>query len=166
MRSQVRWSAFIITATVCACGGSNPPVTVVGPAADIRALGGSWFGDYASSLTGRTGTIVFELQAGGDSAWGRVVMTARGAAGHMMPWQNPRGPILTSTELTIRFVRVANDQVSGSLMPYADPVTGEPRYTVFEGRVVADTISGTFSTRPPASPGEPTGQWRVVRDRP
>jgi hypothetical protein len=159
-------SAVVLTAAlVIGCAGTNPPVTVVGPAADLRALSGNWFGDYSSVITGRTGTIVFELQAGSDSAWGRVVMTPRGAAGPIMPWQNPRGPLPAPKELTIRFVRVVNDQVSGSLTTYADPVSGEPLFTVFQGRLVGDTITGTYSTKPTAGPGDQTGRWRVVRDR-
>lgn len=162
MQAQIKWKALVAITALGACGGNPPPVTVLGRTADIRGLIGSWVGDYSSPLTGRSGTIVFELQAGGDSAWGHVVMTARGAAGPLMPWQNPRAPTMTATELTIRFVRVVNDEVSGSLTPYADPTTGEPRYTVFEGRLVGDTIAGTYTTRP-AGPGEPTGRWRVER---
>lgn len=166
MRPQGTWCGFVFLVQLAGCGGTNPPVTVVGPAADLRALSGSWLGDYSSVLTGRTGTIVFELQAGGDSAWGRVVMTPGGAAGPITPWQNPRGPLPAPTALTIRFVRVVNDQVSGSLTPYADPVSGEPLFTVFQGLVVGDTITGTYATRPTAGPGDQTGRWRVVRDRP
>lgn len=165
MRSRVKWSTLVLGAVqLAACGGANRAVTVVGPAADVQALAGNWFGEYSSPLTGRTGTIVFELQAGGDSAWGRVVMTPRGAAGPVLPWQNPRGTMPAPAELTIHFVHVANDRVSGSLTPYADPVSGEPRYTVFEGSIAGDTVAGTYTTRPSA--GEPTGRWRVVRDRP
>jgi hypothetical protein len=84
----------------------------------------------------------------------------------MMPWQNPRGTMPVPTELTIRFVHVASDQISGSLTPYADPVSGEPLYTVFVGRLVGDTISGTYTTRPSSGSSQPTGRWQVVRDRP
>lgn len=168
MRSHLQWSALVLAAVqLTACGGTNPPVTVVGPEADVRALSGNWFGEYASPLTGRSGTIVFALEAGADSAWGRVVMTPSGAAGPVRPWQNPRGAVAMPrpTELSIRFVHIAGGRVSGSLTPYADPATGEPRYTVFEGRMVADTIAGTYTSRP--SVGDPpTGRWRVVRDRP
>lgn len=166
MRSAVKGISFLVVWALTACGGNAPPVTVVGAAADLRALSGNWFGDYSSSLTGRTGTIVFQLQSGGDSAWGHVVMTPRGAAGPVVPWQNPRATAPAPRELTIRFVRVGNGQVSGSLTPYGDPMTGEPLYTVFEGRVAGDTISGTYTTRPATGGGVPTGRWQVVRDRP
>lgn len=163
MRSRVKWIPLLTVAAFAGCGGHNPPVTVVGAAADLRTLTGAWFGDYSSPLTGRTGSIVFELQSNPDSAFGRVVMTPHGAAGPIEPWRNPRGPLPAPTELTIRFVRVANGRVSGSLTPYADPATGEPLFTVFEGRVTGDTIEGTYTTRPGSN--EPTGRWQVVRDR-
>lgn len=169
MRHPRGWQTlgFMVAALQLACGGSNPPVTVVGPAADIRSLTGNWFGDYWSPYTGRSGTITFELAAAIDSAWGRVVMTPRGAAGPLEAWRGTRFPqAYVSTELTIRFIRVAGSQVTGSLTPYADPATGEPLFTVFEGQVAGDTIAGTYTTRPVSGSDGPTGRWRVVRDRP
>ena len=74
------------------CGGSTPPVTVVGTASDIQALSGTWYGDYSSPITGRSGSILFELRAAGDSAFGRVVMTPHGATGALAPWRDARMP--------------------------------------------------------------------------
>lgn len=149
-----------------ACGGANPPVTVVGAAPDLRTLSGTWVGEYASPLTGRNGSIVFELAAGGDSAWGRVIMTPRGAAGPLEAWRDPRAGLPgVPTDLTIRFVRVRGDQVTGALTPYPDPRSGDPLFTVFEGRATADTIAGTFTTRPVPGSDRPTGWWRAVRER-
>jgi hypothetical protein len=148
------------------CGGSTPPVTVVGTASDIQALSGTWYGDYSSPITGRSGSILFELRAAGDSAFGRVVMTPHGATGALAPWRDARMPQSTApTELTIRFVRITNERITGSLTPYADPSSGEPLFTVFEGQAAGDTISGTFTTRSGPGPDHPTGQWRVVRSR-
>ena len=166
-RSRAPILASLLTALLASCGGSRPPVTVVGPASDIRALAGAWFGDYSSPITGRTGSIVFELRAAGDSAFGHVVITPRGAPGPLAPWRDNRIPQSSApTELTIRFVRISGGRVTGSLTPYADPSTGEPLFTAFEGRMAGDTISGTYTTRPGSGPDTPTGQWRVVLSRP
>lgn len=158
----------VLAAVLASCGGTAPPVTVVGPARDLQALAGTWFGDYASPVTGRTGSILFELRANTDSAFGSVVMTPRGAPGPLAPWRDPRTPQSSAppTQLTIRFVRVTGGHVTGSLTPYADPVSGEPLSTAFEGQMAGDTISGTFTTRPGGGADTPTGRWRVVRSRP
>lgn len=159
--------AFVALFSAWSCSGSAPPVTIVGAALDIRALSGSWVGDYASAVTGRSGTVSFELRATDDSAFGSVVMTPKGATGPLRPWQDPR-MIKTQVpvELKIRFVRVKNKMVSGALAPYGDPSTGEPSYTSFEGEIVADTITGIFTTRPISGAAQgPTGTWRVERTR-
>ena len=159
----------LVAMTLTACGGNAPPVRVVGPATDVRAIAGTWVGDYSSAVTGRTGVISFTLRADGDSAFGDVLMTPNGARGPLRPWQDPRqpSPLAAPRELGIRFVRVAGDRVSGSLTPYADPETGARLFTSFEGQVVGDTISGTYTTRRTReAENSPTGRWRVVRERP
>lgn len=153
--------------TGASCMGGASPVTVVGAQSDLGALAGTWFGEYSSILTGRSGTISFALRASDDSAFGSVVMTPKGAPGPLRPWQDPslterQGPI----ELTISFVRITNRRITGALAPYADPASHEPLHTTFEGEVTADTIVGTFTTRPFSSSSEgPTGTWRVQRTK-
>ncbi|HEV2291470.1 MAG TPA: hypothetical protein VGR60_06505 [Gemmatimonadales bacterium] len=152
---------------LAACGTRNPPVAVAGPVREIAALVGDWDGTYASPVTGRTGTISFTLAAGGDSAFGAVTMIPTGLGHPLRPWQspNPTGVQARSAELlTIRFVRLTAGRVRGALLPYADPETGAPAHTRFEGTVVGDTVEGTFTTRyDGSSPSSPTGTWRVVR---
>lgn len=156
---------MIVLFTVASCMGGAPPVTVVGAEPDLRALSGAWFGEYSSVLTGRRGTIWFELRATDDSAFGSVVMTPKGAPGPLRPWQDPsltKGQL--PIELTISFVRISNSRITGALAPYADPASGEPLHTTFEGEIAGDTIAGTFTTRPLSGSSEgPTGTWRVQR---
>lgn len=168
---SLRTAEFLITAllslSAASCLGSAPPVTIVGAVPDLRALSGTWFGEYSSVLTGRSGTISFELRATDDSAFGSVVMMPKGATGPLRPWQDPRmtkGQV--PIELTISFVRITNGQITGALAPYADPASREPLHTTFEGKVTADTIVGTFTTRPGSSSSEgPTGTWSVQRTK-
>jgi hypothetical protein len=165
--TQLGILAIVAVITSSSCTVGVPPVTVVGTVPDLRALSGSWIGDYSSAVTGRSGTVSFELRATDDSAFGSVVMTPKGAIGPLRPWQDPRlinaqVPI----ELTIRFVRITARRISGALAPYADPSSGEPLHTTFEGEIVADTISGTYTTRPLSGASDgPTGTWRVQRTR-
>jgi len=164
---QLGMVAVVAFFSVTSCMGSAPPVSVVGAAPDLQALSGSWFGDYSSVVTGRSGTVSFELRATDDSAFGSVVMTPKGGAGPLRPWQDPRlTKAQVPTELTIRFVRITDHRITGALAPYPDPSSGEPLYTTFEGQIVDDTISGTFTTRPTSRSAEaPTGSWRVQRRR-
>ncbi|HXH63320.1 MAG TPA: hypothetical protein VNG95_03995 [Gemmatimonadales bacterium] len=152
-----------------ACAANRPPVAVAGAPQDVAQLAGEWVGDYSSAVTGRNGTISFTLSAAGDSAVGAVVMVPAGYGRPLAPWNDPArlnaGPPPTTQVLSIRFVRVRGGRVNGSLDPYADPQTGTRLTTTFVGTLVADTIVGTYATRPSAVGDEATGRWRVVRSR-
>lgn len=152
-------------AAACASGGGMPAVEVVGSGA--RALAGAWAGEYSSGATGRSGSIQFDLSAGGDTAHGSVLMIPRGAG---MPLRRapseaaqaesaPRTP----QDLTIRFVRVAEGRVSGVLDPYTDPDCGCTLSTTFEGEVRGDRIEGTFTSRGSRMHGPVTGTWSARR---
>ena len=67
-------------------------------------------------------------------------------------------PVLTS-----QFVRAADDQVSGVLDPYDDPSCRCPVRTEFIGRLVGDTLSGTYQTIQVTGGRSTAGRWRVVR---
>ncbi len=162
-RSAVIAAAVLLTG----CAANRPPVAVAGTPQDIAQLAGEWTGDYSSAVTGRNGTISFTLSATGDSAVGAVVMIPAGYGRPLAPWNDPARPNtatpLAAQVLSIRFVRVRGGRVSGSLDPYADPQTGARLFTTFVGAIVADTIAGTYTTRPSAAGDEATGRWRVVR---
>ena len=67
-----RVSLFVATALLGAsCTWQGTPVPLVGP---TESLEGDWEGTYSSEQTGRTGSILFRLKAGTDSAYGDVVM--------------------------------------------------------------------------------------------
>jgi len=155
--------SLVLLAFVAACGGSQAPVPVVGAEADISRLTGEWLGDYSSAETGRSGSIVFTLTAGSDTATGDVVMTpqlARSAAAQATG-QTVSPPI--SQAINIRFVRISGGQVSGALAPYTDPACDCPLHTAFVGRLMGDTLSGTYTSRHDHSRDTQEGRWRVVR---
>jgi len=156
-------------ASLPACRTAPSPVPVVGSAADIGTLAGDWEGDYSSPATGRSGSIAFRLVAGRDTAFGDVVMVPAGASRPLAPAVTPGGPpdatgargATPAQVLTIRFVHIAADSVSGTLQPYEGPDCDCTLTTSFAGRVLGDRIEGTFVTR--GAGADQTGRWTVRR---
>lgn len=144
--------ALVTPLLISACVRAISTVPVRGSEPAVAQLAGRWEGEYSSEETGRGGSITFQLRAGADTAEGQVVMTTRGDAR-----STPDG-------LTIRFVVVHGDEVSGVLAPYPDPDCGCTLTTTFRGVILADVIEGTFETTGPGF-HHPTqrGRWRVVR---
>jgi hypothetical protein len=164
MRSRIDLTVAAAVFVIAGCSGSQPPVPVVGTRADVSALAGEWYGEYSSHESGRSGSIVFTLTAGSDTATGDVVMTPRLPAGQAagqpsgMSQQMPVGQ-----SLAITFVRVASGQVSGALAPYTDPNCGCTLHTTFIGRLRADTLQGTYTSLHEQTREVQHGTWRVVR---
>ncbi len=148
-----------------ACASPPSPVPVMAEPGDLAQLAGTWSGYYDSPAVERRGTIMFELEAGRDTARGDVTMIPRG-------WTRPLGPAENPAEvarkapipelLTIKFVRVREGLISGTMEPYRDPDCGCEVYTTFEGVLKDDAIEGTFVARPGTGPPY-RGTWLVTR---
>ncbi|HET7789443.1 MAG TPA: hypothetical protein VFK78_01460, partial [Gemmatimonadales bacterium] len=141
MRAQT-FCIALATAAI-ACRGPATPVPVVGRQADISRLTGEWLGSYSSVESGRSGSIVFELTAGSDTAQGDVMMGPAGWNGPV-----PRGRPINRAQLppatqvlTINFVRISGGQVSGALASYTDPSCDCQVHTTFVGTLAADTLA-------------------------
>jgi hypothetical protein len=157
-----------LTGALFACASRPTPVTVSGEAADRASLAGKWSGEYASSVTGRTGSIVFNLSPSGDAANGDVVMIPSGYGKALSRYdRNATTTTMQNSDnsqvLTIRLVRVAGDTVSGVLDAYRDPQCDCPVETTFTGRLTGNSIEGTYVTRGSTSVAPQTGTWRVKR---
>jgi hypothetical protein len=153
-------TATLALGTGCVWQGSPVPV-----AGDTRALEGEWEGTYQSAQSGRTGTILFRLQAGRDSAYGDVVMFPGrpfGVSAPNLP-QIPEQYRQPGRVLRIAFVRCHDGTVSGTLEPYEDPETGERISTTFEGRLEGNRFHGSFASRYAGSDLRVTGEWSVTR---
>ena len=140
--------ALITTlALLYACASNPSPVPVTGAPADVQALVGKWTGEYRGVESGRTGSIVFNLSPGSDTARGDVVMVAREPG---MSYNDAVNIALTrqaaNQVLTIRFVRVSGTAVSGSIDPYPSPDCSCQLVTVFSGELKGDRMEGTFRT--------------------
>lgn len=160
--------AMLASASLAACRASTPAVPVMGARADLAALVGEWVGEYSSPESGRSGSIVFVLVAGADTAHGDVVMTPRGSGEQPSPNEPAAaaGARPLPQPISIRFVRLANGRVSGTLEPYRDPELGGVVSTVFTGTIDGDRIGGTFTTTGGNLPRAQQGEWHATRRTP
>lgn len=158
-------AALLLMGVACAPVISRTPVH--GSASAISRLAGEWSGDYSSTESGRSGAIQFRLRAGADTAEGDVIMTPRQDpnASDVMARSLPTLPYTAvSPAITIRFVAVGGDQVSGELDPYRDPECGCALKTTFSGQVRGNVIEGTFQSQGDGFHHLPAnGKWRVTR---
>ena len=164
-----RGPALALATAVTACSTASPPVPLVGTAGDIEALVGEWVGEYSSVESGRGGRVTFTLAAEGDTARGDVIMIPRGANQPLRPEPGDPGAVgarPVSEVLTIKFVRITGDRVSGSLAPYRDPACGCTLQTTFEGSLSGDAIEGTYLTRHGQTNELVRGRWKVTRSPP
>lgn len=148
-----------IVAGGCASQNPAPPVPVQG--GDLSSLAGHWVGEYSSTQTGRSGSIVFELKSGDKVAHGDVLMKPKEGA------PTPDDPMRGAPQmLNINFVSATGGTLRGTMDPYRDPSCGCEVVTAFEGRRSGDTIEGTFTTTPQGGAGTPsTGRWRVSKQK-
>ena len=128
----MRIPAFVVLlGLVAACSANPSPVPVQASAADRDHLAGRWEGTYESQETGRSGSIVFNLDAGRDIGRNRVrlhigdvvmVPAERDRRSYQTDRSLPRSPQMAPAEvIPIRFVRVRGDRVTGRLEAYRAP---------------------------------------------
>jgi hypothetical protein len=169
--NATRWIGMVAAAcAAAACAGTPARVPVRAGPEGSAALAGEWEGSYQGASTGRSGSIVFHLDVGRDTATGDVVMVPLGAAGPLRRTLDaPRGAIVPAAQpqaLTIRFVRVEGGRVFGMLDAYDDPDCGCPVRTRFEGTIAGNAIRGTFTTFGAPGGRPATGTWQVDRRAP
>ena len=154
-------------AMVGACASNPSPVPVTGATADIQALVGEWTGEYRSVETGRSGSIVFKLNPGSDTANGDIVMVSREPG---MSHDDAVNIALTrqaaNQVLTIRFVRISGSTIAGAIDPYPSPDCSCQLVTEFRGELKGDRMEGTFRT---VHSGQETltqqGTWWAARQK-
>ena len=157
-----------LTLGLGACATVPAPVPVVGDAADLGKLTGEWGGEYQGETSGRSGSIVFKLAAGADTAFGDVVMISRERRASRLPSQDPSAglPIARTPDvLSISFVRAGDGGLSGRLAPYRDPDCDCTLITRFQCRFRGDVIEGTFTSTPADGGAMQTGTWKVKRKK-
>jgi len=76
------------------------------------------------------------------------------------------GPETTGPSvLQIELLRVTGDQLSGTIQPYRDPVTGHSISTTFEGTIRGDQITGELVSVDAKTGDRLIGQWQVMRKK-
>ncbi|NOT08038.1 MAG: hypothetical protein HOP28_07525 [Gemmatimonadales bacterium] len=157
-------ASLVVAAGVlgASCSYRGTPIPTVGI---TTSLEGKWEGTYSSKQTGRTGSILFQLTAGTDSAYGDVLMIPARAeeAWPRTQYQVPEHAHVAPHLLRISFVKCEPGKVSGRLEPYEDPDTHERVITTFEGRQYGNEFRGTFSTTFMRSGGVAVGEWSATR---
>lgn len=168
MMRATRIAALVLLTPLAACGWRRTPVPVVFESGSVALLVGEWAGEYSSTQTGRSGTITFDLASEKDTAFCDVFMIPKSGSGQTVG-DFTAGPIVrhqTPTEpLKIRFIRLGDNRISGTLEPYVDPDCGCRVSTTFHGKFDGEnTIEGTFESR--GTRGEQLqsgGRWKVAR---
>jgi hypothetical protein len=151
--------------TAAACALNPPPVPVSGQPNDLRALEGEWVGEYRSFETGRSGSIMFTLTAGRDTAAGDVIMVPRETAGvAQRPTAAVPVPPPAPQVLSITFVRVSGNEVTGTIDPYPSPDCECQLMTTFRGVITGDRVEGSFITHHSGfDMGAQKGTWWAKR---
>ena len=161
-----RSAAVVAVLLLAGCASAPPPIPLHAPPTDLALLAGEWAGEYhANHASGRSGSIIFRLEAGSDVARGDVLMHVDGDGSTTLlpppgePWRSvPRDRILTIT-----FVRAEQNRVYGHLDPYPDPDCGSEIRTTFTGELRDGVIEGTYLSIHVAGGATTRGTWRVVR---
>ncbi|MEO8202158.1 MAG: hypothetical protein ABI679_16625 [Gemmatimonadota bacterium] len=151
--------AFGTILLIAACGAPGTPIPVKG---DAQSLEGRWTGEYSSDESGRTGSIVFNLDAGADTAQGDVLMVPAGPGPNLVSPSLPREVMPQPEPLRIQLVRVFGLQVAGQLAAYKDPDCACQVRTMFNGRLSGNTLEGVYHTYHPDGRAV-SGKWKVTR---
>ena len=164
-----RAAALAALLVLTACAWKRTPVPIISDNGSSALLVGAWSGEYSSAETGRSGSITFDMASEKDTAYCDVVMVPRVNTFQGVTRDQPAVQALKSEAfaqpLKIRFIRLGEGRISGTVAPYLDPDCDCAVDTTFEGTLTsANTIEGTFITRG-TDIQTSTGTWKVNRQR-
>ena len=165
-RSAVSAAAAMLAFVAAGCFQPST-VALQGTPGDIASLVGEWRGEYASAESRRSGSIMFTIVAGKDTAFGDVMMTPD--MGEPVVAADARTGIHRAHAsapdvLRARFVAIDGNVVRGELEPYIAPDCQCVVTTVFRGVLQGDRIEGAYVTRGDGGL-QREGRWYVARAR-
>ena len=165
-----RLAVLLMLTAIAACSWRKTPVALIPETGSVALLVGVWSGEYSSPQTGRSGSITFDLASEKDTAFCDIVMVPK-----IQSMQNPGEgvnraivrPLPSNQPLKVRFIRLGDRKISGTLEPYVDPDCGCRVSTTFEGIITsANTIEGTYTSVSSALDYSRTGgRWKVTRQK-
>ena len=134
-------AAMALTIACTACRYQPQAVPLQAAPADISALTGRWEGQYVGRETGRSGSIVFMIQAGKDTAYGDVLMGYEAermnhslTAADVASGEHARHASAPEL-LRVSLMRIIGGQVEGILEPYIAPDCHCTVTTTFRGAI-------------------------------
>lgn len=156
-----------------ACGASASPtpppapVKVEGARQDLRRLAGTWLGEFQSEQNDRRGTISFALAVDSDTAFGSVTLQPPPPGAECVDSGRPAAPSQVVAPIVLRVGALATSggTVGGSMRPYRDPEAQCWVDTWFEGRLLRDTLTGTYFSRGRETDPIRRGNWWAARLR-
>jgi hypothetical protein len=161
-------AAMALSAALVACRYQPQAVPLQAAPPDIAALAGRWEGEYLGKQSGRSGTIVFMIQPGKDTAYGDVLMghdpgnwSPAMTAADVATGEHARHSSAPEL-LRVSLVRVVGGMVEGVLEPYIAPDCHCTVTTTFQGVVKGNMIKGDFVTVGPYGLRQ-SGTWNVTR---
>lgn len=131
----------------------------------MKVLTGKWLGEYQSEVSGRHGYVSFDLSGDKDKAVGGISMVAGGAGKSGKPGSSTQQQSGGEKRkpLTITFVEIARDKVSGTVEPFFEPKFNSMVQTVFEGTLHGgEVLEGTFTSTLVDKGSSYSGTWKVV----
>ena len=170
MKLQLRRTSWLLLGSLAGCTGMAPqpaPVMVQGASRDTRQLAGTWRGEFHSARTGRVGSIFFDLRANGDTAFGSVTFDRVVPVAACTDMTRPQQASSIVVPVVLRFGALATyrGSLGGWLRPYRDPDLSCWMDTWFEGRLVQDTLEGTFASRRTDTDSVRLGTWWAARTK-
>ena len=112
---------------------------------DVKKLAGKWDGEYQSSITQSSGTVSFDLtKISSDVATGQIIKTTYATSTTKEKRRSPHKtggaqfrtvPVTKTTKekkpLSIDFMGLEGNKISGEVTPHYDPRFNETVYTTY-----------------------------------
>jgi hypothetical protein len=170
MKLELRRTSWLLLGYLAGCTGIAPqpaPVTVQGESRDLHQLAGTWRGEFHNAGTGRVGTIFFDLRADSHTGYGSVTFDRMVPTAACTDMTRPQATSSIVVPVVLRFGALATyrGSLGGWLAPYRDPDLSCWMDTWFEGRLVRDTLEGTFASRRMDTDTVRLGTWWAARMR-
>jgi hypothetical protein len=169
MTRAARVASLAMLIPLASCAWKQTPVPIVSESGSVALLVGQWAGEYSSTQTGRTGSITFDLANEKDTAFCDITMTPKSTPVHIVGDLSSGFVVRPqpAEPLRVRFIRLGDNRLSGTLEPYTDPDCGCPVTTTFLGTFNgSNAIEGTFTSRSTGSEHAlSSGRWNVTRQK-